>query len=49
MPAPTLTKIETGRLRASPERQAAIAAALELDVDDLFVPLEAGPNAERNR
>lgn len=49
MPAPTLTKIETRRLRASPERQAAIADALGANVDELFAPLAEGPNAERNR
>jgi transcriptional regulator with XRE-family HTH domain len=47
MPAQTFSRIERGLLGASPERQARIAKALGVPIDELFLP-ETRQHAERD-
>ena len=49
IPRPTLSRIENLGLRASPERQEAIAAALSASHDVLFAPAEESPLLTRDR
>lgn len=47
--APTLSRIERRRLRASPVRQERLSARLNVDVDGAFQPLEQRPRDARDR
>jgi transcriptional regulator with XRE-family HTH domain len=48
MPNETLYRVEGGRLRASQERQEALARRYTCTVDDLFAPPEPLPTADRD-